>query len=570
MFSLESEASKQLLFTETGDQLAMFTLNVKEVTGVGKVRIRAVCGKETAEQNLEIDIRNPNPAVTNIYAKSIPANGSWDADFKPAGMTGTNQGIIELSTVPPMNLEKRFRYLIEYPYGCLEQTTSAAFPQLYLKEFVELSSASLDKIDRNIKEAISRMKMFRTSNGGLSLWPGGSYADDWTTSYAGQFLLEAEKKGYVLPVGLMPEWKNYQREKAVSWTYNRNYYNNDLAQAYRLFTLALAGSPELGAMNKLLEFSRLSIMGRWMLAGAYQLAGKPEVAQSLIGQASSNILPYRDDYYTYGSDLRDKAVIAEMLCLMNMKTKAAPVINEISGDLCSESWFSTQSTSFALLAISKYTGGGSVKGVDATYRINNSSNETCKSDKPMVQKKADNEIMDKPGQLHVTNRTNGPLYARLIIRGIPSTGMETDASNDLRIHVSYKTLDDKPLDVKQLLQGTNFIAEVTVSNPGLHGTYHNLALSEVFPSGWEIINARLSSFAQAGAKTSYFTYQDIRDDRVNTFFDLLPNSSVTYKVMLIATYPGKFYLPAVQCDAMYDHSINVRVAGQWVGVVTGR
>ncbi len=570
MFNVTGESSKQMTFTGTGDQLAMFTLNVKEATGTGKIRIRAVCGNETAEQNLEIGIRNPNPEVTNVYPKSIPAGDSWEASFQPAGMKGTNNGMLELSTIPPMNLEKRLGYLTGYPYGCLEQTTSAAFPQLFLKDFVELSQATLDRTDRNVKDAISRMKMFRTANGGLSLWPGGTYSDDWATSYAGHFMIEAEKKGYVLPAGVMPEWKNYQREKAVTWTYNSSYYNNDLAQAYRLYTLALAGSPELSAMNKLLEFNKLSNIARWMLAGAYQLSGKPETAQSLIGKASTNINPYRDDYYTFGSDLRDKAIVADILCLMNMKTKAAPVILDISASLASESWYSTQSTAFALLAISHYTGGGGSKAVDVTFRINNNSIAFIKSAKPVVQQKLENSVIDKAGMLVITNKSNGPLFARLVTSGIPLNEAEGDASNDLRIKVVYKTMDGKPLDIGLLMQGITFLAEVTVTNPGMRGTYHHLALNEVFASGWEIINSRMSAFAQAGATSSAFIYQDIRDDRVNTFFDLMPAASVTYSVVLVSTYPGRFYLPAVQCEAMYDHSINARVTGRWVTVITAK
>ncbi|HTX87703.1 MAG TPA: MG2 domain-containing protein [Bacteroidales bacterium] len=565
-FTSEGETSRSLTFQATGDQLVLFRLNVKEVTGVGKISIHAVCGNETADEDLEIGIRNPNPPVTDVYSKSIPAGGSWDLPFKPAGMEGTNSGTLELSSVPSMNLEKRLAYLIDYPYGCLEQVTSSSFPQLYLRNFVELSSASLEKIDRNVKEALHRMKAFQVSNGGLSLWAGGSYPDDWATSYAGHFMLEAQKQGYVLPVGLLPEWKTFQQEKAVSWTFNRSWYNDDLAQAYRLFTLALAGSPELSAMNKLLEFRGLSNIARWMLAGAYQLAGKPETAQSLTGQASPSVTPYRDDYYTFGSDLRDKAIIAEVLCLMNQKTKAAPLIQDISAELCSENWYSTQSTAFALLAASLYTGGGGMKGVDATYHFNSGAVISGKTDKPFIQVKTESKLVDQPGSLEVTNKSEGPLFARLIVHGTPAGGTESSASNDLKLQVKYTTTDGKPVDITQLPQGTNFIAQVTVSNPGLRGIYYHLALSEVFPSGWEILNARMSAYAQAGTSSSGFTWQDIRDDRVNTFFDLMPNRSVTYGVMLVATYPGRFYLPAVQCEAMYDHTINAREAGKWVQV----
>ena len=101
---------------------------------------------------------------------------------------------------------------------------------------------------------------------------------------------------------------------------------------------------------------------------------------------------------------------------------------------------------------------------------------------------------------------------------------------------------------------------------GLRGHYRQLALSQVFPSGWEIVNARNSDLAEATTAASAFDYQDVRDDRVNTFFDLGPSQAKTFRVMLMATYPGRFYQPATLCEAMYDHSISARVPGRWVEV----
>ncbi|HEY0978556.1 MAG TPA: hypothetical protein VGE21_13875, partial [Flavobacteriales bacterium] len=115
-------------------------------------------------------------------------------------------------------------------------------------------------------------------------------------------------------------------------------------------------------------------------------------------------------------------------------------------------------------------------------------------------------------------------------------------------------------------QGTDFQAVVTVQNPGLNGYYAQLALTQVFPSGWEIRNSRLEG-TESAQRNSYFTYQDIRDDRVHTYFDLSSGMQVTYRVLLNAAYTGRYYLPATQCSAMYDNTINARNTGQWVNVV---
>ena len=93
-----------------------------------------------------------------------------------------------------------------------------------------------------------------------------------------------------------------------------------------------------------------------------------------------------------------------------------------------------------------------------------------------------------------------------------------------------------------------------------------MALSEIFPSGWEILNTRLMDNGEA-FKSSESDYRDIRDDRVYTYFSLPEQKEVTYFVMLNAAYLGKFYQPPFYCEAMYEHSISALAKGKWVTVV---
>ncbi|MEM6379161.1 MAG: hypothetical protein AAF705_13180, partial [Bacteroidota bacterium] len=193
-----------------------------------------------------------------------------------------------------MNFEGRLSYLIRYPHGCVEQTTSAAFPQLYLGDVFNLSSEKKDKIQKNIEAAIRRLKRFIQPNGGMSYWPGYTNPNDWGTTYAGHFLLEANKKGYVLPIGFKSNWINYQQQQAKRWRGG----NNDLAQAYRLYTLALAGSPDLSSMNRLRESSNLSNNAKLRLAAAYGLAGQKNAANQLLNSANIDYSATKNSYYT--------------------------------------------------------------------------------------------------------------------------------------------------------------------------------------------------------------------------------------------------------------------------------
>ena len=564
-FQVSGGNSRELSFSDIGDQLVNFELKAGMMTGIAKVRIIAISGNEKAENKIEIDIRNPNQPVTDVFEKSIPAGGNWSYDFVPRGIPGTNSGSLELSSMPPLDLQKWLSYLIHYPYGCVEQTTSSAFPQLYLKDMVELGAEAKTQTEQNIKSAIQMLRSFQLSNGGLTYWPGSAYTDDWGTCYAGHFMLEAEKKGFAVPPNFLAAWKVFQREKAVSWTYNSSVFNSDLVQAYRLYTLALARAPEMGAMSKLLEKKDLSLTAKWRLAGAYALAGKPEVAQQLTNGMGTVVSSYSELSETFGSGLRDKAMILEVLNLLNMKTKAAPLARDIAAELCSSGWLSTQTSAYCLIALSGFYTQAGGSGLNASFSIDQGDKTAVKTERSLSVSSID----PKPGKrqtLKVFNNGKNVIYARLLLRGIPANGDSSSASNNLKISVSYSGLKNEVISVNNLSQGESFIAEVKVTNPGLRGVYSNMALTQVFPSGWEILNARMSDMAQALTKTSGFTYQDVRDDRVLTYFDLAAGETKVFKVMLIAAYQGRFYLAPVQCEAMYDHSINARAAGRWVSV----
>jgi hypothetical protein len=134
------------------------------------------------------------------------------------------------------------------------------------------------------------------------------------------------------------------------------------------------------------------------------------------------------------------------------------------------------------------------------------------------------------------------------------------------MNVTYKTLGGRAIDVGRLEQGTDFVAEVTITHPGILSTYENMALNQIFPSGWEIHNNRMDDVSSA-VSSSPSTYEDIRDDRVYTYFNIGKNQTLTYKVILNAAYLGRFYLPLVYTEAMYDNSITARLPGRWVEVV---
>lgn len=563
-----SEGSSTINVNGHGEHYSVFTFIAGGKTGIARITVTATGGEESARYDLELDVRSPNPPETRAELRVLKPGEKWETSFSPFGIEGSNSAKLEMSALPSINLEKRLGYLTGYPHGCSEQITSSAFPQLYLKGLGVKDPASLQDIGTNIRHAISVLVSRQMANGGLALWPGSYQPDNWVTSYAGHFMLEAEKAGYSVASGFRAKWLEYQTKLAREWKFDVQYRHAQNDQAYRLFTLALAGQPERGAMNRLRENKDLPKLSRWMLSAAYTLTGRNEVANELLDMRDTGTETAYQDYY-YGSELRDKAIILYTLTLLRNEEQALPLLKEICDRFSSESWFSTQSLSWGLLAYMKWTEmlpAGNVGQSKLSVSLNGEKKEFTIAAKQILSE----EIDFKAGinNVTITNTSSGPVYVTLTRKGIPMAADATSAANGISMHVEYYDLKMKPVDPTNLAQGTDMIIIARVTN-NTFGRVENLALTQMMPSGWEIRNTRLYE-AEYGIKEDTYDYRDYRDDRVNTYFLLTQGQTKTFVNIVTAAYTGEFYQPSVWCEAMYTPDIYARKPGAKVKVTGER
>lgn len=558
-------ATQQLNFTKIGDKQASFRIKVKDQPGAGRVTITASGKGDKSVYTTDIEIRSVSRPQVKVLPVTLEAGKSWKETVKLPGTEGTNSLTLEMSDVPPLNLSSRLSYLIGYPHGCVEQITSKGFPQLYIGEFAALTKQQQNTTENAVKEVIRRLRSYQIVDGAFSYWPGGTSSNGWGTVYATHFLLSAETKGYLVPDGMKRNALNNLRRVARDWKPVTTYYSRseEMTQAYRLYVLALGQAPEVGAMNRLKENKSLAPMSRWLLASAYALVGRIDVAKDLIGKTTEVKTDYSDYDLTFGSDLRDQAIRLMTLTLLGDGKEAAVLTRDISKVLSSDDWLSTQSTAFALVSLSEYMGKYKVSGtMDFSYAC------AGKSDKVSTTKNIWTEVLlEKAGtsaSVELKNTDKSTLFARVITEGIPAQGKEEAYANGISLAVSYTDQDGRAVDVADLPQGTNFIAVVTVKNPTARGI-NNLVLTEIFPAGWEILNTRFLNEGATDNKTIGVDYQDIRDDKVYSYIDYLPSGrQVTVKINLCAVYPGRFYLPPVYCEAMYDNLTRANTEGKEV------
>jgi hypothetical protein len=173
--------------------------------------------------------------------------------------------------------------------------------------------------------------------------------------------------------------------------------------------------------------------------------------------------------------------------------------------------------------------------------------------------------LNAPFSYTVRNTSAVPVNFSATVTGTPIRFDVSAYSQNLDLQVRYQNLAGQAISPNTIEQGEDFEVQVTLTRQGNAFGYEQMALSYLFPVGWELLNSRLTDTPDEGA-SDYFEHQDIRDDRVYTYFNMTSSNTLTFTFRFNATYAGKFYAPAIEATDMYNHEIKARTAGQWVEV----
>jgi uncharacterized protein YfaS (alpha-2-macroglobulin family) len=546
---------KTINFEETGDKIINFEYEVLSASSVEDIEFTATSGQESAKYSLEIDTYNPNPIAQKTQNFELKANNTLDINVQAFGTEGSNSAFVEISALPPMDLSKRIEQLIAYPHGCVEQTTSRAFPQVFLEDIADLNFEQKQEVKENVEKAIEKLGDFQLVNGGVSYWPGGK-ADAWCTTYVGHFMIEARQKGFEIPVMFLNNWKNFQKEQARRWNESSYSRESDYLQAYRLYSLALFGDPDLASMNRL-RTSSMSNASKWRLAQAYALIGQNDVSQELVSNASIYELKDNNQYYTYGSAFRNEAMLLESLVYLK-DNKMQEMAKSIALKLSSDDWLSTQESAFALVGLSKLLKENGGNDIDISM-----NGKSLKTSKPILKRPIE---LDEKGNanLQFTNNKDSKLYVRLIQSGKPPLGQSFAEQKNLNLNISYEDANGKTMDINSVRQGTEINAVISIGNLS-QTNLENVALQYLLPSGWEMVDTSFTDYSSGGYTEA--NYVDIRDNEVRFYMDLDAKQSKTFELKINASYLGEYFLPGSQAETMYSDDYFARTKDKKVEVV---
>jgi hypothetical protein len=557
-----SQTSLQVNLDKNNRGSVTISCQVKSEIGQASLILEATDNKHTSTYEIQIPIENPTPILYEVEQRSLEPKAQWKTGVNAIGVKGTNTAVLELSNIPPIDLEKHLDYLLNYPYGCLEQTTSTGFPLLYVENITDLDEERKAKLTKIVTETIKRIYGFQDATGVLHYWQGTSNYYEWADIYAGDFLVEAEKKGHKVDEKVLNRWISVHKKNASKWVDNGAV--SRVNQAYRLFVLARAGHADVGAMNRLRNSKQTENATNLMLAMAYAENGRTQTAKELLALPADTNSEHLWTH-TFGSSIRDMSI--KIMTLTNTENLggAFDLLVVLSEELSKGRWHSTQTIGFMLRAVGTYIAkSGYSEMMEAKYSLNNGKEVTIKTNKPFAR-------IDIPMQftvaqsLNVQNTTKSVLFARLINSGKPMPTAIKAENNTITIKTQFLNGDNKLIDITNLKQGEDLLAEITVENPTTAAALENVALEFTVPAGVEIINPRLSGIDEALNESS-FTYRDYKDNKAFTFFNLRSGERKTFRFRMNAAFAGEFYFPPIQCSQMYNASITARTESKVIKI----
>ena len=329
-------------FDKAGDNVVRFALNTNG-EGSAKVTVTAEGGSRKTSETIDIQVVNPNPETVTVRQEKLAAGESvsFDAD---------GNSTLSLASFPAVDAAGLFKTMKNYPYSCSEQLSAKGLTMLHL--LPQLSEADSQEARELIPGIIHQLYARQRSDGGFSYWSGGNVSDSWASSMAGQFLSEAAAAGFEVQKDVLTNWQRFQTNLSQAYRLAGNAAFSQLDECYRLYSLAVAGAPANAAMNRLKESGKLEGRAEWMLAAAYAVSGKVKTAQEIVAKGSASTGDYGAADFTYGSSLRDKAVVLQVLALSDDLAQALPAALEVA-EYINKGYYSTQEAAFAAMGMDR-------------------------------------------------------------------------------------------------------------------------------------------------------------------------------------------------------------------------
>jgi uncharacterized protein YfaS (alpha-2-macroglobulin family) len=529
---------------------------------IGKATVKVVTSAlgERLETTTEIPIRPVSPFMAEGFSGAVDGGNSVTQKVADSYLPYGRRCTITLSPYPVANFAKELKNLLGYPHGCLEQTVSKAFPQIYLRDIAGIlapEALSGGSPMYFVNEAISKVASMQMADGAFLYWPGGGSTNTWTTVYATHFLLEAKKAGYAVPeatlksaldaVGQIARGK--KTEDYSSFDANRIVVRRiaDKAVLYGLYVLAIGGVPEQAVMNFYRnEKSLLTTDTRYLLAAAFALSGDRRTYTELLPPQFATEEAQRTSGWNFDSPIRANALILNVLLETDLNSVNIPRYMEyLSKVYRSSSWYSTQDDAFTLLAFGKAARLASAAKVEGVVTV---------GEKQYAYKGGNQKLDVEPYGKNVTLSMTGTgrVYYSIVTEGIRSDGVVRIEDKNLQVRREFLDRSGAPVHPASVRQNDLIVVKITLNSSVDRLEY--VAITDLLPAGFEVENPRITETTNYAfiKNPSVPEYMDIRDDRINVYTSFRGKRQQTFYYAVRAVTAGTFQEAPIVAEAMYD------------------
>ncbi len=565
--SVSSSKTQSVTIKPSSTQQVKFGIKTGNEVGAGKITFET-SGFAKVKEEIEIGVRPISPLLVESGSGTIKAGQNLEVKISSDFLKGTQNTMLTISRFPAIKFAKHLKYLVGYPHGCIEQTVSRLFPQLYFEDLAKLAAPELYRTNNPvyyIKEGIKKIESMQLHDGSMSYWQGWDEPSWWGSVYAAHFLVEAKKAGFAVSDNLLSKLLSYIETQCrndrtydyVNWFNNRRMVTKVARKEiiYGLYVLALAGRGDISTMNYYKARPHLlSNDMKYMLAGSYALMNSWNTYNEFIPAVYKSEKTIRETGGSFDSEIRANAIMLNVLLEVEPTSPQIPyMIKHITGMI--EEMYSTQERSFAFLALGKaasVTANTDMKvEVTAAGKILQSFNnkDITLTDKELSK-----------GKIMLKSSGKGEVYYFWSTEGIKLNVKLKEEDSFMRVRRTFYDYRTGAQLTNNFTQGRLIICKISLT--GIDKSAENIVITDLLPACFEIENPRLSTSAELQWKSKNplnVQYMDIRDDRLLLFTDLNDYETEEFYYMLRVVNKGKFQLPVIGADAMYDpefHSYN--------------
>ncbi|UCH66782.1 MAG: hypothetical protein JSW63_06565, partial [Ignavibacterium sp.] len=556
-----SSTVKTLQIEPNSTGVAVFGIETTTLVGAGKI-IFETSGFAKIKEEIDIAIRPISPLVVETGSGTIRAGKEIKIDIPKNFLKGTQSTSLTISKFPAVKFAKQLKYLVGYPHGCIEQTISKLFPQLYFEELAMLVAPEYYKTTNPVyyvKEGIRKIESMQLYDGSMAYWQGGTYTNWWGSVYAAHFLLEAKKGDYDVSGEVLNKLLKYISKRAKERkTFNyitrlqtgrtvRKIANKEIL--YSLYVLALAGKGDIATMNYYKARPHLvSADMRYMLAGAYALMGRWNSYYEVAPSTFEPVHPVRLTGGSFDSDIRANAIMLNVLLEVEPVNNQVPVIIKYL-TRNSKYMYSTQERAFAFLAIGKAASLNADADVSIDIIVDGETlNKFTGKDLTVTDERlnGDNITLKATG--------NGKVYYFWNAEGVKLNEKVKEEDSFVQIRREYFNYNSgRKIFDNKFYQGELIVCKIKLT--GFERGAENIIISDLIPAGFEIENPRLNPATElywVPKNPLKVDYMDIRDDRLLLFTNLSRKKTNEFYYLLRAVNQGTYQLPVIGAEAMYD------------------